>query len=444
MAIDARAPGLTQRAVDDVASAQHEPDWLRARRHAAWDVYEATPDPGRSEEEWRRTDLRWLRWASLTPTPPEDLVGGVGGVPAAVPTAALAPSVTLLIGAAGARVVEISPEARGAGVVALDLADAARTQPDLVHDRLSTTAVPPEQGKFQALNAALWQGGALVHVPRGVALAQPILAIVCSDAALSQPHLLASLGDGAQASVVEWWVDADGSTPALVNGATELFADSGAHLAYTHVQALPPGARSILSQRAMVGRDATLTSTNVTVGGRFHKARVEARLTEPGASAVMNGAFRLGSRQFVDHHTTQDHLATDGTSDLLYAGVLDGRARSVYAGTIIVEPKAQRTNAYQNNRNLLLHSGTRADSIPRLEIMADDVRCTHGATTSTVEPSQLYYLCSRGLTDAQAQSLIVEGYFEAVLDRVPDEGVRDVLREVLTTPGWADRGSAES
>ena len=156
----------------------------------------------------------------------------------------------------------------------------------------------------------------------------------------------------------------------------------------------------------------------------------------------MNGAFRLGSRQFVDHHTTQDHLATDGTSDLLFTGVLDGRARSVYAGTIVVEPKAQRTNAYQKNRNLLLHSGTRADSIPRLEIMADDVRCTHGATTSTIEPGELFYLASRGLTDAQAQSLIVEGYFEAVLDRVPDEGVRNVLREVLITPEWADQGAA--
>ena len=439
MAIDARAPGLTRRAVDDVADAQHEPDWLRERRCAAWDVYEATPDPGRSEEEWRRTDLRWLQWKSLTPTLPEEVVGSV---PAAVPAAALAPSVTLLLGAAGARVVEITAEARSAGVVALDLADAARVQPELVHDRLSTTAVRPDQGKFQALNAALWQGGALVHVPRGVALAQPILIVVCGDAALCQPHVLVSLGDGGQASVVEWWVDADGSTPALMNGATELFAASGAHLTYTHVQALAPSARSILSQRAIVGRDATFTSTNVTVGGRFHKAKVEASLTEPGASVVMNGAFRLGSRQFVDHHTTQDHLATDGTSDLLFTGVLDGRARSVYAGTIVVEPKAQRTNAYQNNRNLLLHSGTRADSIPRLEIMADDVRCTHGATTSTIDPSQLFYLTSRGLTDAQAQSLIVEGYFEAVLDRVPDEGVRNVLREVLITPEWADQGAA--
>ena len=439
MAIDARAPGLTRRAVDDVADAQHEPDWLRERRRAAWDVYEATPDPGRSEEEWRRTDLRWLQWKSLTPTLPEEVVGSL---PAAVPAAALAPSVTLLLGAAGARVVEITAEARSAGVVALDLADAARVQPELVHDRLSTTAVRPDQGKFQALNAALWQGGALVHVPRGVTLAQPILIVVCGDAALCQPHVLVSLGDGGQASVVEWWVDADGSTPALVNGATELFAASGAHLTYTHVQALAPSARSILSQRAIVGRDATFTSTNVTVGGRFHKAKVEASLTEPGASVVMNGAFRLGSRQFVDHHTTQDHLATDGTSDLLFTGVLDGRARSVYAGTIVVEPKAQRTNAYQNNRNLLLHSGTRADSIPRLEIMADDVRCTHGATTSTIDPSQLFYLTSRGLTDAQAQSLIVEGYFEAVLDRVPDEGVRNVLREVLITPEWADQGAA--
>lgn len=439
MAIDARAPGLTRRAVDEVAHSRQEPDWLRASRQAAWDVFEATPNPGRTDEEWRRTDLRWLRWESLTPAPATD---GVSRVPSTVPAAALSPSVTLLVSAAGARVIDISPEARSAGVVALDLAEAARTQPELVRERLSTTAIPPEQGKFQALNAALWQGGALVHVPRGAVVAQPILVVVCGDAGLEQPHLLASLGEGAQASVVEWWADANHELPALVNGATELFVDSGAQLTYSHVQALATDARSILSQRAIVGRDATFTSTNVTVGGRFHKARVEAGLTEPGASVVMNGAFRLGRRQFVDHHTTQGHLAPDGTSDLLFAGVLDGRARSVYAGTIIVEPKAQRTNAYQNNRNLLLNSGTRADSIPRLEIMADDVRCTHGATTSTLEPSHLYYLCSRGLPEAQARELIVEGYFEAVLDRVPHESVRDVLREVLIAPAAGNGGAA--
>ncbi len=439
MAIDARAPGLTRRSVDDLADAQREPDWLRARRQAAWDLYEATPNPRRTDEEWRRTDLRWLQWESLTPSTPQDVVGGV---PAAVPTAALSPSITVLVSAAGARVIDVSPEAQSAGVVALDLAEAARSRPELVRDHLSTTAVSPEQGKFQALNAALWQGGALVHVPRGAVLAQPILVVACGDAALQQPHLLASLGEGAQASIVEWWADSEAGSPALVNGATELFVASGAQLTYAHVQALALDARSVLSQRAVVGRDATLASTNVTVGGRFHKARVEASLVEPGANVVLNGAFRLGRRQFVDHHTTQEHLATDGTSDLLFAGVLDGRARSVYAGTIVVDPEAQRTNAYQNNRNLLLNSGTRADSIPRLEIMADDVRCTHGATTSTLEPSHLYYLRSRGLSEAQARELIVEGYFEAVLDRVPHEGVRDVLREVLTGQTPADRDAA--
>ena len=439
MAIDARASGFARQDVDDVADSRQEPDWLRARRRAALDVYAATPNPGRSDEEWRRTDLRWLQWESLTPTPPLD---GVHSVPASVPAAALSPSVTVLVSAGSARVIDISSEARAAGVAALDLSEAARTQPELVRDRLSTTAITPEQGKFQALNAALWQGGVLVHVPRGAVLAQPILVVACDAAALRQPHLLASVGEGAQASIVEWWADAETDSPALVNGATELFAESGSHLTYTHVQGLSPGTRSILSQRAIVSRDATLASTNVTVGGRFHKARIEASLIEPGAGVVMNGAFRLGSRQFVDHHTTQGHLATDGTSDLLFAGVLDGRARSVYAGTIVVEPQAQRTNAYQNNRNLLLNSGTRADSIPRLEIMADDVRCTHGATTSTVEASHLYYLCSRGLTQAQARELIVEGYFEGVLDRVPHDGVRDVLREVLTAPAPTSDGAA--
>ncbi len=431
MAIEAHAAALTRDAVDQVSDAQQEPDWLRARRHAAWDVYESTPEPGRSDEEWRRTDLRWLKWNELTPSLPS---GIIRDVPASVPLDALAPAAVVLADDGGTRVVEMSTEARDAGLIVMDLATAARDQPDLVRDRLGTIAVTPDQGKFQALNAALWSSGVLVRVPRGVSLAQPITVIVSASADTALPRVLTTAAEGSHANVVEWWAASESGESSLIPSTTEVFADVGANLTYTHVHLLGAGVRSLLAQRAIVGRDATFTSTNIATGGRFHKARVETTITEPGASVIMNGAFRLSGRQFVDHHTLQYHQAPDGASDLLFVGVLDGKARSVYAGTITVEPQAQRTNAYQSNRNLLLQRGTRADSIPRLEIMADDVRCTHGATTSTIEPSQLYYLRSRGLDEAQAQSLIVQGYFEAVLDRVPHEGTRDVLRHALTAP----------
>ncbi len=431
MAIEAQAAALTRDAVNQVSDAQREPDWLRERRHAAWDIYESSPEPSRSDEEWRRTDLRWLKWNELTPSLPS---GTAGDVPASVPLDDLAPAVVVHIDHAGTRVIDVSAEARNSGLVVMDLAVAAREHPDLVRDHLATTAITPDQGKFQALSAALWSGGVLVHLPRGVSLAQPIAVNVSATAPTALPRVLITAAEESHANVVEWWAASEDGRSSLLTASTELFADDGANLAYTHVHLLGADVRSLFAQHAIVGRDATFTSTNVATGGRFHKARVETTITDPGANVVMNGAFRLAGCQFIDHHTLQDHQAPDGASDLRFAGVLAGAARSVYAGTITVEPHAQRTSAYQNNRNLLLQKGTRADSIPRLEIMADDVRCTHGATTSTVEPSHLYYLRSRGLDEAQAQSLIVQGYFEAVLDRVPHEGLRDVLRHVLTAP----------
>lgn len=429
MAIEARVDRLTRDALNQVSDAQREPDWLRERREAAWDVYESTPEPSRSDEEWRRTDLRWLKWDGLTPSLP---TGARGDVPTSVPLDALSPSAIVLVDNAGTHIVKVSVEARDAGLIVMDLATAARDHPDLIREQLGTSAVTPDQGKIQALNTAIWTAGVFVHAPRGTAIKQPVLLIENRSVPMSQPRVLVTAAEGSGANVIEWWTVPNTGMTSLRSSATELFADTGSTLTYTHVHATPGNLRSLHTQQAIVGRDATFTSTNVTTGGQFHKATVGTTIIESGADVTMNSAYHLSGRQFVDHHTLQHHQAPDGASNLLFAGVLEDTAHSVYAGTIMVDPPAQRTNAYQNNRNLLFQHSTRADSIPRLEIMADDVRCTHGATTSTIDPTQLYYLSSRGLTDADARSLIVEGYFEAVLCRVPHEDVRDVLRGILS------------
>jgi len=438
MVVDAQMTRLSREAVDAIVSAQKEPDWLRARRHEAWQIYESMPEPRQTDEEWRRTDLRWLNWDSLARPLPTTTTAN--DLPSSVPVTALNPSIVILTNGTSTHVAHVSPEARATPVVVMDLAEAARERPDSVRELLGTKAVTADRGKFQALNAAFWSGGVFVHIPHGATLAQPILVIGCGASGTAQPRSLVTLDDSAQATVVEWW--AHEASSKIVNGTTEIFVGTGASLTYAHVTGSAPTTRSVISQRALVGRDATLTTTNVTTGGEFHKAAIGTAITEPGADVVMNGAYRISGSCFVDHHTTQEHQATDGKSDLLYSGVLDGNARSVYAGTIAVAPEAQRSNAYQKNRNLLLHSGTRADSIPRLEIMADDVRCTHGATTSTLDQDHLYYLRSRGLTTAQAQSMIVEGYFESVLERVPHSGVRDVLRDLLLKQGATRRTDA--
>ncbi|MBM4436318.1 MAG: Fe-S cluster assembly protein SufD [Actinobacteria bacterium] len=408
------------------AFAAREPAWLRLRRRDAWDVFQATPAPAQRDEEWHRTDTAWMRWDAVKASPNGRTPRAL---PAAVRATAIQPTAAVVTEDGSSAAVHLSDEAKAAGVLVMSLADATLQRPDLVEGRVSLASAPATLGKFEALNAALWAGGALVYVPRDVALAAPILVAVSgTQAAQIYPHTLVVLASGARANVVEWWTSPADGPLAVANGVVEVEIGAGASLTLTHVQAWGATVRSILTQRAILAREAKVVTTNVTLGGRFHKASVDAAIQGPGADVRMNAVYYLTDQQFVDHHTLQDHVATDATSDLLFAGALDGASRSVYQGTIIVQRHAQRSNAYQKNLNLMLGKGSRADSIPQLEIKADDVRCTHGATTSTVDPRHLFYLQTRGLSAQQARALMLDGYFEPVLERLPDASVRDVVR----------------
>ncbi len=441
MTVKDTAAALGPEAVERLADSHGEPDWLRERRREAFATYARTPAPTNLDEEWRRTDLRWLDWAALGPAAEGE---APERTPAAVPSDALAPGAVVGQVDGASSLVLISDAFRSAGVTVSGLQDAARDYPDLVREHLATRAVTADRGKLQALNTALWSGGAFVHVPRGVRVEEPILVVVEAQAPHIYPRTLVRVDEGASVSVVEWWTSGPDGAAEFANGAVELFAEAGARLDYTHVQAWGPELGSFLSQRALVGREASLTTSHVTLGGRFHKARTDTMIEGSGSTVRMNGITCLTGRQFVDHHTLQDHIATDAESDLLYVGVLDDTARSVYAGTIAVEPHAQGSNAYQHNRNLMLSGGPRADSIPRLEIMADDVRCTHGATIATVDRIHRYYLESRGIGPAEAEGLIVDGFFEPVLDRVGHDRVRETVRDAVHAKLSAARVAAHA
>ncbi len=416
----------TRDLITDLSTSHGEPGWLRERRAAAWHVYETTPAPTWSDEEWRRTDTSWVDWDGAAPA-----ANGADPARLALPMEVSSASVLLRQRGSMVEVLYTSPEARDADVTVVSLAAAAGSDGSMVADRLGTDLAPPSAGKLQAMNAALWSGGAFVRVPEGAKLTAPIVIVIDAADQPIFPRTLVSTGAGSSADVLEWWRSSQAATPGFANGCVELFVGAGSKLSYTHVQAWGSHTGSFLTQYASVARDAELATTNVTLGGRFHKGAIAATLTGPGANVRLNGMAYLDGEQFADHHTLQDHRTTDAASDLLYVNVLDGSARSVYAGTIMVQPHAQRSNAYQQNRNLMLQRGPRADSIPRLEIMADDVRCTHGSTTSTIDPMHLYYLGSRGLGLDQARSLIVDGTFEPVLDRIPDATVRSAVRTAV-------------
>ncbi|MDE2868654.1 MAG: Fe-S cluster assembly protein SufD [Chloroflexota bacterium] len=416
----------TPQAIADHSASHGEPVWLGERRAAAWRAYEDTPAPSWSDEEWRRTDTGWVDWAGVAPA-----TNGADPARLALPEEIPNASVLMRQRGTSVNVLYTSPEATAAGVTVTSLATAAADEAATVSKLLATELAAPATGKLQAMNAALWAGGAFVQVPSGAELSAPIVIVIDAAGGPIFPRTLVAAGAGSSTDVLEWWRSSEDETPGFANGCVELFAGANARLSYTHVQAWDLETGGFLSQYAQVGRDAELATTNVTLGGRFHKGAVSATLTGPGANVRLNGVAYLDGRQFADHHTLQDHRTTDAASDLLYVNVLEGTSRSVYAGTIMVQPHAQRSNAYQQNRNLMLHRGPRADSIPRLEIMADDVRCTHGSTTSTIDPMHMYYLGSRGLDRDQARSLIVDGTFEPVLDRIPSETVRSAVRTAV-------------
>lgn len=218
-------------------------------------------------------------------------------------------------------------------------------------------------------------------------------------------------------------------------GVTELNVGAGAQVRFINAQDLGRQVYDLRTQTALLERDSRLEWLTVTLGGRVSRSTQHSILRQPGAEAVVTGLYLPAGKQHIAFDTLQDHVAGACTSDLLYQGALLGRSRSVYEGTIRAWPGAQKTNAYQSNRNLLLSKKARADSLPKLEIEANDLRCTHGATVSQVDEDQVFYLMSRGIPHADAVRLIVEGFFQPSLDRLPEslEGLRERLMAAIAT-----------
>jgi len=325
--------------------------------------------------------------------------------------------------------VELDPALRAKGVVFTDLRSAAREHAELVEDSLASV-VRPEESKFVAQHAAFLSGGVFLYVPRAVEVQQPFVCVEYLDrrGVALFPHVLVVLEEGARATFVQFSLAPEG-TDALVNSVTELVVRPSAQLRYVTLQTWSLQVREVGTVRAEVGRDASLFSLVGGFGGKVVKAFVQSHLREVGGASEMLGAFFATDHQHYDYHTRQEHFAPHTTSDLLYKDAVADAARSIFAGLIRVHPGAQRTNAFQSNRNLILSADAKADSKPELEIMANDLRCTHGSAVSRIDEQHVFYLQTRGLTRRQAVHMIVEGFFSEVLDRVPLENVRLFLEQ---------------
>jgi Fe-S cluster assembly protein SufD len=423
------AAGIADVTAEQIARrAEGEPTWLRERRLRAWEVYQATPMPTTRGEEWRYTDPALLRLDAMRlgeSGPAADFAeGGASERPAAGRVVMVDGQVAHL---------SLEPEVAAQGVVLARLAEAADSHRDLVEAHLAARALPPEAEKFAALSGALWQDGVFLYVPKGVRVERPIRAVqrLTESGLLVLPRTLIIADEGAHVAYVDDLVSADLEEGALVVSGLEIFAREAAHVQYVAAQQWGRNVRQVALVRTIAERDADLDTLVASLGGSVCRVDLQCRLEGPGSRSDMLGVYFAEEDQHFDHFTRQDHVSQHAGSDLLYKGALYDRSHTVFRGLIRVHPGAQRTDAYQTNRNLILSPEARAESLPNLEIEADDVRCSHGATVGQLEDEELFYLMTRGLPRRVAERLVVAGFLGEVLDRLPLPEVVEELRGVI-------------
>jgi Fe-S cluster assembly protein SufD len=401
--VEATPRSLALEHVAELSDAAGEGEALLALRNQARELVASLALPNRAQHLWRYTDpARFLPATDPTELAPTDTG----------PTWRLEEPLAVagLLAGGALRVVEVDARARKAGVQVDDLHRAP------VADLLGR-AVPASHGFVEAINAAAWRGGVLVRIPAGVELQHPIRLRVVAGA-LAVPRVLVVAGEGSSFEILEGHVGGDRS-PAQVLGVTELFVGQDANVRYGLVERWDPGVVGHLTVRARVERGAHFQMSLASFGGSTFKADVGAILSGEGAEVETAGVAMGADQQHFDHHTEHLHEAGKTTSNLDFKVALTHAARSAYTGMIRIAPHAPGSKAYQENRNLLLSHDARAESIPELEILTDDVHCSHGATVAPIDPEQLFYLRSRGLPHSQAVRVIVYGFLDQTLARLP-------------------------
>ena len=373
------------------------PAWLEERRRKGASLAQELPLPDQKAKGWEFTDLSRLDLTAYEEAGAEPVVSGAEGA------------------------IDVS------------LAEAVSSHGDLVSERLGSLV--PAEDFFVARNEAGWRDGVLVYVPSGLRLSEPIQieVPVDEDGKAINWRTLVVVEDGGEAEVWEHWSSPGDEVDAILNSVVELSVGQDATLRYVNTQDISEKSWIFATQRAQVERDGRLDWAALGFGSANGKVRMETNLAGPGSEARVTGGYAGGSGQHLDYDTTQEHAAPNTNSDLAFRGVLAAGATAVWRGMIKVDPGAQQTDAFQESRNLLLSPEAHADAIPGLEILADDVRCTHAAAVAQVDKDQLFYLTSRGINDEDAKALIIEGFLESLVERLAEGPVRDSISEALET-----------
>ena len=400
--------------------------FIQNYRQEAWQIYQNLPMPTLKDEPWRRTDLRGMpsesfrlpaRDAYLDLAPlPEDLTKPIAD-------REHAGQVVVMPGGAQA---SLSTELVERGVIFTDLRTAEVKHPALL-EKIMGQVVKADEGKFAALATALADNGVVLYVPRGVTVEQPLQSLIWGPGEYLAhiSHIMVWLEAGASVTYVHEYASPTENKPAFHAGLVEIHVGDGANLRFVELQSWGEHIWNFTHERSQLGRDAQLDWIFGAIGGNLTKNFAEIDLAGQGSTGKMSGFYFTDGSQHLDYDSQQNHRAPNTTSDLLFKGALTGKSRVVWQGMIYVAPGAVKADGYQANRNLVLSRDARADSIPGLEILADDVRCTHGATVGKIDADQVFYLRSRGIPQVEAEKLIVSGFFDPIMQRIPFEGVRE-------------------
>ncbi|MBV7339443.1 Fe-S cluster assembly protein SufD [Chloroflexi bacterium TSY] len=423
--------GFSEETVRASSVAKNEPNWMLERRLAAWALFEEMDWPKPTDESWRRTRLTGFKLENFQPfaTPSGSVERDNLSELLQEELDEMESAASLIFRDGGLLYRDESEDLASKGVIFTDLQTAVRQHPEFVQQYFMREVVKPGDNKFTALHAALWDTGAFIYVPANTKVDLPLQIILEQGEGVGgYHHTLLVVEEGAEVTVVD---DLLGGVKSVQSSVVEIVQQDNSIVRYMNLQDFDHSTWNFMTGRASMGRDTDLRWIQVSWGSRLTKAFLDLDMQGQGGHGELLGIYFPIGRQHIDHETLQIHRVPNCFSDLLFNGALKDRARSVYKGIIQVAPNAQKTDSFQRNGNLILDKTARADSIPGLEIEADDVRCTHAATAAQVEDEYVFYLMARGLTRAQAERMIVQGFFQAVIDRVPVESVARKLERVI-------------
>lgn len=427
----------TQTTVEPVPGISFVPSFangteLSNYRRQAWEAWQKLPFPNNKLEEWRRTSLQNLGLADYILFKNNN--GKIVNAPEHLRASLLEKSHGGQVLISG-DVVEttLSPELKKRGVIFSDFKTVMDEHPGLLK-KLLGVIVKTDEYKFGALTAAISENGVVLYVPKSIKVEEPFQSITWAPGAgsLHTSHVIIYLEEDSEATIVhESSSPAQLSSQSLHTGLFEVYVGPHARLNFVELQSLGEQMWNITHETVSVDTDGEVDWIFGSLGSKVTKNFSNLNLVGQGATGKMSGFYFANHQQHLDHDTQQNHLAPNTTSDLLFKGALLGESRSVWQGMIFVDPKASKTDGYQANRNLVLSEKARADSIPGLEILTDDVRCTHGATVGKIDKDLTFYLQSRGIPEKEAEKLIVEGFFDPIMQRIPFEGVRRRFQQAI-------------